>query len=161
MSKGNTFSGEVACRSCIFVGQANSAPHSWGVPKPVLGRGLGHLMNRSKPDSPPGQPALPIQMEAEKTVGPGLGTLLQGRKAADAEADGVPAEGGRRLESTPPAPAGLKWTLLLGDVLLVLVAFWIIQGARHSLEAWDVVLASSALALAAALGCWAFVLWRR
>ena len=115
-------------------------------------------MNGAKPVNPPDQPALPLAEGGGPAVGPGLGTLLQGRRAGGSP--GAPRSGDTSA-SLPPAmrQSGLlRWTLLAADALLILLAAWLVFGRAQRLGVWEILLCVLALGIAACLGCWAVLL---
>ncbi len=115
-------------------------------------------MNGAKPVNPPDQPALPLSEGSSPAVGPGLGTLLQGRRAG-ASLGAPPSSDTASSRNTPLGQSGLlRGTLLAADVLLILLAAWLVFGRAQRLGVWEILLCVLSLGIAACLGCWAVVL---
>ena len=112
-------------------------------------------MNGAKPVNPPDQSALPLSDNSSSAVGPGLGTLLQGRRAGDPVSSSKTAPSPDRAARQSRS---LRWTLLAADALLVLLAVWLVLGRSRPLSVWEILLCVLAFGLAACLGCWAFFL---
>jgi molecular chaperone GrpE (heat shock protein) len=51
-----------------------------------------------------------------------------------------------------------KWPFLLGDALLLVVAYFLIQHAPHPIGRWEIVIATACVALGAVLGAMPFIL---
>jgi molecular chaperone GrpE (heat shock protein) len=51
-----------------------------------------------------------------------------------------------------------KWPFLLGDVLLLVAAYFLVLHAPHPIGRWEIVTASACIALGAILGCLPFIL---
>ena len=51
-----------------------------------------------------------------------------------------------------------KWPFLLGDALLLGVAYWLIRQAPHPIGRWEIVTAAACVALGAVLGALPFIL---
>jgi hypothetical protein len=121
-------------------------------------------MSGTKPANPPAQSALPLseggQEPKRAAVGPGLSSLLQGQRNGESPAalkTGRPENGG----GSPARPShALTWTLLAADVLLIILAVWLVAGRPGRPGFWEILLCVLALSLGAWLGCCAF-LWRR
>jgi len=90
-------------------------------------------------------------------MGPGLSTLLQGRRPGESEA----AEFVAQPPAKPPAPAApeaLSWTLVAADVGLVTLAGWILTSGQAGV--WGTAIAVAAILLGAWLGVCAFLIRR-
>ena len=118
-------------------------------------------MNGAKPANPPDQPVLPLSSEDGKSggtgVGPGMSTLLQGQRPKEA----ATLPNAPRPETTPPASpstsAGLQWTLLAADLVLVILAVWLMTGGAGPPGVAGIALGIVAISLGAWLGCYAFL----
>lgn len=84
-------------------------------------------------------------------MGGGLGALLEGNGNGERNRNPARNPATRRSQS-------LKWLLLAADVLLVVLAYWIVFGRADEAGFWDILLGLLAVGLAAGLGCWAFLL---
>jgi molecular chaperone GrpE (heat shock protein) len=51
-----------------------------------------------------------------------------------------------------------KWPFLLGDVLLLATAYFLVQHAPHPIDRWEIITASACVALGAILGAMPFIL---
>lgn len=109
-------------------------------------------MNGAKPVNSPVQPASPLADAGNAAVGPGLGSLLQGQR------NGLAAAPPARDDSLTPRIKRLRWTLVAADIVLLLLPGWLVFGQGRVLGLWDTLLCVLAVSLAAALGCWAFLL---
>jgi hypothetical protein len=133
------------------------------VAKIALGRGLRHLMRGTKPANSPAQTALPLAggqgPDESPAVGPGLGSLLQGPRPDETNSRPQPSSFDP-LEDKVDAPRSLAWTLLAADLLLVVLAIWIVLRGPSRPGPTEILLVVAALGLGAWLGCCAF-LFRR
>jgi hypothetical protein len=100
------------------------------MPKPVLGRGLGHLLGRKPKDAAPTTPT-------EAPVGAGVDSLLRGHCPPPSEA----------------APKGNfpRWYLFAGDVLLVALALITIYRSPRPVSWKTELFCGATVALAAVL----------
>ena len=120
-------------------------------------------MGGAKPAQPPAQVSLPPPDQEGPgpgaPVGPGLGTLLQGNRA------GEPLSAPRESHLAGPKSASrsrfsLVVTLLAADMLLIVLAAWIVLRGPGRPGAGEVMLVVAALGLGAWLSCCAFLLRR-
>lgn len=104
--------------------------------------------------TPGGDAPAPVVAAQEPPPGPGLNTLLQGKKPEEPE----PAPSERRVQPAAPAPvsnhiwAGMRALLLAADVLLVLLALSLVGKSAGQASGLDLALGISALTVGAALG---------
>lgn len=104
--------------------------------------------------TPGGDAPAPAVAAQEPPPGPGLHTLLQGKKPEKPES--APRE--CRVQPAAPAPAsdhiwaGLRVLLLAADALLVLLALSLVSKSAGQASGLDLALGISALAVGAALG---------
>jgi hypothetical protein len=116
-------------------------------------------MGRRKPAEQPAQPALPLSDDARNSIGPGLNSLLQGPRAPETET-APRVETGEAGEDHRLPRRSVVWTLAGADVLLVVLAIWIVVRGGTQLEGAGLLLAIAAVALGAWLGCCAVLLRR-
>jgi hypothetical protein len=120
-------------------------------------------MGGGKPANYPAQTALslPGELGADDTptVGPGFGSLLQGQRSEEASPRLQPSSM-EAFEEKVEAPRSLSWTLLAADLLLVVLAIWIVMRDPSRPGPTEILLVVAALGLGAWLGCCAF-LFRR
>ena len=122
--------------------------------KSALGRGLGKLLKEAK--------AIPRETEpGEKipTLSPGMATLLKaGNGGPKPEQKPTEAEANAQAQERKEWKRLVRLSLVVADVLLVLLAAWLVFKSGGHFGAMEMLLCAAALGLGAWLSCLA--LWR-
>ena len=119
------------------------------MPKPALGRGLGNLLNGTKPVSPSPEPtAQPAKLS------PGMATLLRaGEEPAEKIEEQVRPQPVKPQSELLSVKRLLQVSLVLADVLLVCLATLIALSVPGQLGAIGVTLCIVAFVVGAWLSC--------
>lgn len=119
-------------------------------------------MNGAKPAESSAEPQLPLSEGNEgmngDAPGPGLSTLLHGPGNGNAGPAGTAP---RPQGSTPQARGvsrALRWSLIAADLVLVLLAGWMVAGRGGRPGFWEIALSTLAVGLGAWLACSAVLL---
>lgn len=133
------------------------------IPKAALGRGLGSLMKK------PGRPLVTPEQDPLPLLSPGMATLLRGNgNELLPQGNGKPAEPTAAVEPEcqarpdPLDPDELatrrlyQCSLFLADVLLLMLAAWIVFGNKGPFGLMEAFLCTGAVAAGAWLSCLAF-----